>query len=197
MPLALRTTDGEITRRVALTRERATTVLDLPAEPLEIALDPDMRLWRRLAADEAPPILRDAMLAEHPALIIPSADAAVQAAARDLAAQLLERADASTAKPSALLVAGLHADIDAWLAREGMPARLAMLAAARGSAEVWTARTRGGRIVMLVSVRDAASLAALSRPLPHYGRESYLVFEGAHMVERGTWPARPQVWKLK
>ena len=197
VPLAVRTAGGEITRRVALTRERATTVLELPAEPLEIALDPEMRLWRRLAADEAPPILRDAMLAEHPALIIPTADAAVQAAARDLAARLLERADASTAKPSALLVAGLHADIDAWLAREGMPARPPMLAAARGSAQVWTARARGGRIVLLVSVRDALSLAALSRPLPHYGRESYLVFEGARMLERGTWPARPQVWKLK
>ena len=196
VPLAVRTAGGEITRRVALTRERATTVLELPAEPLEIALDPDMRLWRRLTADEAPPILRDAMLAEHPALIIPTAAAAVQAAARDLAARLLERADTSTAKPSALLVAGLHADIDAWLAREGLPARPAMLAAGRGSAQVWTERTRGGRIVMLVSVRDAASLAALSRPLPHYGRESYLAFEGARMIARGTWPARPQVWKL-
>ena len=196
VPLAVRTAGGEITRRVALTRERATTVLELPTEPLEIALDPDMRLWRQLAPGEAPPILRDAMLAEHPALIVPTADAAVQAAARDLAARLLERADTSTAKPSALLVAGLHADIDAWLSRENMPARPAMLAAGRGSAQVWTARTRGGRIVLLVSVRDAASLAALARPLPHYGRESYLAFEGARMVERGTWPARPQVWKL-
>ena len=197
VPLAVRTAGGEITRRVALTRERATTVLELPAEPLEVALDPEMRLWRRLAANEAPPILRDAMLAEHPALITPTADVAVQAAARDLAARLLERADTSAAKPSALLVAGLHADIDAWLAREGMPPRPAKLAAGRGSAQVWTERGRDGRVVVLVSVRDAPSLAALSRPLPHYGRESYLAFEGARMIARGTWPARPQVWKLK
>ena len=197
VPLAVRTAGGEVERRVALSREHATVLLELPSEPLEIALDPDLRLFRRLAPAEAPPILRDAMLAEHPALITPGGDAALQAAARELAGRLLERADASTDNASVLLVAGLHADIDAWLAQEGMPARPDALALGRGSAQVWTQRARGGRVVVLVSVRDAAALAALSRPLPHYGRESYLVFEGAHMIESGTWPTQPQVWKLK
>ena len=197
VPLAVRSATGEFTRRVALTQERATVVLDVPAEPLEIALDPQLRLWRRLAANEAPPILRDAMLSERPALITPGADAAVQAAAHELASRLLERAGASTANPSALLIVGLHADIDAWLAREKLAPRPATLAPAHGSAQVWTARTRDGRVAVLVSARDAQSLAALARPLPHYGRESYLVFESAHMLERGSWPAQPQVWRLK
>ena len=197
VPLSVHTAGGEITRRVELSRERGTAVLELPAEPLQIALDPQFRVLRRLAAAEAPPILRDAMLAEHPRLITPTADAAVQAAARDLAARLLERAHAERPSASTLLVAGLHADIDAWLARERMAARPAILAAARGSAQVWTARAGDGRIVVLVSVRDAQSLAALSAPLPHYGQQSYLVFEGARMIERGTWPAQPQVWMLK
>jgi hypothetical protein len=91
----------------------------------------------------------------------------------------------------------LHADIDAWLAREGMASRPAMLAATRGSAQVWTTRAEDGHIVVLVSAQDAPSLTALARPLPHYGRESYLVFQGARMIERGAWPAQPQVWTLK
>jgi hypothetical protein len=196
VPLAVRTLGGEVTRRVELTRERETAVIELPAEPLQIALDPQLRLLRRLAPDEAPPILRDAMLAERPALIAPSADPAVQAAARELAARLFERARVDSASASALLVAGLHADIDAWLADAGMAARPATLAAARGSAQVWTARAGDGRIALLVSAQDAASLAALARPLPHYGRQSYLLFEGARALERGTWPAQPQVWML-
>jgi aminopeptidase N len=77
-----------------------------------------------------------------------------------------------------------------------MAARPAKLAAGRGSAQVWTARAGDERILVLVSVRDAHSLAALTTPLPHYGRESYLVFEGARMIERGTWPAQPQVWRI-
>ena len=94
-------------------------------------------------------------------------------------------------------MAGLHADIDAWLAREKMAPRPATLAATRGSAQAWTARAGDGHIVLLVSARDAQSLAALARPLPHYGQQSYLVFEGARMIARGTWPAQPQVWVLK
>ena len=121
----------------------------------------------------------------------------MQPAAHQLAAQLFGRADTGSANASALLVVGLHADIDAWLAREGMAARPEKLAATRGSAQVWTVRARGGRVVVLVSARDAQALAALARPLPHYGRESYLAFEGARMITRGTWPTQPQVWKLK
>ena len=197
LPLAVRTADGEIEWRVEIAHERTTAVLALAAEPLEVALDPDMRLWRRLAANEAPPILRDLMLAEHPALIVPGADAALRTAAQDLAARLLERTNTANADASALLVAGLHGDIDAWLAREHLAPRPPQLAPASGSAQVWTARAGDGRVVVLVSARDAPSLAALARPLPHYGRESWLVFNGERMLERGTWPARPQVWRLK
>jgi len=196
VPLAIRTAGGEITRRVELSGERDTALIELPHEPLEIALDPEMRLLRRLAASEAPPILRDAMLAERPQLITPTADAAVQAAARELAASLLERAPADRPSASALLVAGLHADIDAWLAGAGMAARPATLAPERGSAQVWTVRAGDGRILVLISARDAPSLAALARPLPHYGQQSYLAFDGARALERGAWLAQPQVWKI-
>ena len=197
VPLVVRSAGGDMARRVELSRERETVTLELPAEPLQITLDPDLRLMRRLGAAEAPPILRDAMLAPHPALLTPGADASVQAAARELSARLFERATGARSGASTLLVAGLHADIDAWLAREGLGGRPPALAAGRGSAQVWTARTGEGGIAVLVSARDAPSLAALARPLPHYGQQSFLVFEGARALERGTWPAQPQVWKLK
>jgi hypothetical protein len=48
----------------------------------------------------------------------------------------------------------------------------------------------------VVSARDAESLAALVRPLPHYGRRSYVVFEGAKAIDMGVWPAQPQVLGL-
>jgi hypothetical protein len=196
VPLAVSTSGGEIISRLAISRERETVFLHLPAEPLQIALDPDLRLMRRLAVAEAPPILRDVMLAQHPGLLAPTADAAVQAAVRELALRLFEHAPDEGAGASTLMVAGLHADIDAWLARAGAAARPALLAATRGTAQVWTARTADGRMIVLVSAQDAASLAALSRPLPHYGRESHLVFDGARMLERGAWPMQPQVWTL-
>ncbi len=44
----------------------------------------------------------------------------------------------------------------------------------------------------MVSARDADSLAALARPLPHYGRQSYLAFDGAKVIERGVFPTETQ-----
>ncbi len=196
VPLAVRTAGGEIARRVDLARERETLELDIPAEPLAVALDPELRLFRRLAPQEAPPILREVMLAGSPMVIPLSAEAGVQAASQQLAARLLERSG-GTGGPPAVLVVGLHADVDAWLADAGLPPRPANLAAGRGSAQVWTLRTGEGRVIALVSARDAPALAALSRPLPHYGRESWLAFDGARAIERGVWPFVPQVWNLK
>ncbi len=196
VPLALRTAGGELVRRAEITRERDTVALDLPAEPLAVVLDPELRVFRRLAAAEAPPILREVMLSGSPMMFALTGEPPVQSASQELAAKLLERGGGQDGAPSVLVI-GLHADVDAWLADGGLPPRPAALAASRGSAQVWTLRTGDGRAVALVSARDAAALAALARPLPHYGRESWLVFEGPRAIDRGVWPTQPQVWDLK
>ena len=46
-----------------------------------------------------------------------------------------------------------------------------------------------GKTLLVVSARDTPSLQALQRPLPHYGRQSWLVFDGAKAIDRGVWPA--------
>jgi aminopeptidase N len=45
----------------------------------------------------------------------------------------------------------------------------------------------------VISARDADALKALARPLPHYGSQSYLAFDGAQMIARGVWPATAPV----
>ena len=204
VPLVIRMAGGEPDRRVtiSISREREDAEIDLPAEPRAIVLDPDLRLFRRLATSEAPPILREVMLAANASAFTLSPDPGIQTAGPSLAARLLEglsrpRTGTAGGGPAATLVIGLHDDIDEWLAQSGLPKRPPALDRTRGSAQVWTVRAGDARTLALVSVRDAASLAALSRPLPHYGRESWLVLEGARVLERGVWPTQPQVWDLK
>jgi hypothetical protein len=48
----------------------------------------------------------------------------------------------------------------------------------------------------VVSAESAEALRALLRPLPHYGRQSYLIFDGGTVVERGVWPAQPSEWRF-
>lgn len=198
IPVVVRTERGEETRVLELARTNASFTLETAARPQELVLDPELRVLRRLAPSEAPPILRQAMI--DPALVTVFASAAVEGHARQLAPRLLDhplRVAPADARPGTapLFVIGLHAEIDAWLARHGLPPRPQTLAG-KGTAQVWTAARPGAGPLTAVSARDAQSLAQLARPLPHYGRQSFVVFEGARAMERGTWPTRPQLWRF-
>jgi hypothetical protein len=201
VPLAIDTAEGQFVRRVEVARTHQAVEIDSGAEPLAVTLDPEHRLFRRLAPDEAPPILREVMLSREAELVTLFPAASLVQAARSLARRLFERAPRERAAgeqsgTAAALVIGLHQDVDRWLAGSGLPPRPSALAAERGSAQVWTVRASDARTIAIVSVRDAQALDALQRPLPHYGQQSYLIFEGARSIERGVWPAQPQVLRI-
>jgi aminopeptidase N len=183
------------TRWVEVVHERQTAILHLGRVPDAVRLDPGLRLWRALDPEQLPPILRTWILAKAPRLALASKGPAIEAAARALAQVLFENPARRITlgeiadRPDPVLLVALDSDVDAALARLNLPPRPKTLAA-HGSAQVWTERRAvDATPVAVVSVRDAAALLALKRPLPHYGAQSYLVFEGAHAVERGVWPA--------
>jgi len=200
VPVRVRTERGEETRIVDLEGERAVASFETAAQPVALLLDPDLELFRRLAPDEAPPTLREVMV--HPAAtlaVLP--DGAAADIGRKLAAQLLDHpakgfAAGAPVPPGPLLVIGPGDELDAWLAQHGLPARPAVVAG-KGTAQVWTATRSDGRTLVAVSARDVDALAALARPLPHYGRQSWVVFDGAKAIDRGVWPSKPQAWTFK
>jgi hypothetical protein len=168
--------------------------IDVEARPEGVRLDPELRVWRRLDRRQLPPILRQWIVARAPRLVQASAAPDVRAAAAALGARLCETPPVEVATgalaqgPEPALLMGLHADVDAALVRAGLPPRPAELAG-RGSAQVWTIARDSGAAVAVVSAADADAFAALQRPLPHYGAQSWLVFQGARALDRGIWPA--------
>jgi hypothetical protein len=185
------------THRVEVDRERNLVTLTVGAAPEGVRLDPEFRLWRRLEQDAVPPILRQWIIARAPRLSVVSTAREVQHAAQALAHRIFEAparmanaADAAR-EGEPLLIIGLHADIDRTLSTLGLPPRPAALAG-RGSAQVWTIQRSGSASppIAVVSARDAESIAALARPLPHYGGQSYLAFDGGRAIMRGIWPAQ-------
>ncbi|MBI4205829.1 MAG: M1 family peptidase [Betaproteobacteria bacterium] len=191
------------TRRVEVDRERNFATLTLDAAPEGVRLDPEFRLWRRLEPEALPPILRQWIIARAPRLSVVSTAADVQLAAQALAQRLFEAparmVDSTEAKRGSepLLIAGLHADIDRALSASGLPSRPAALAN-RGSAQVWTIQHGGSAPpIAVVSARDAEALAAIARPLPHYGGQSYLAFDDGRVIERGVWPAQVPLVPVK
>lgn len=199
VPLAFRGEHAGDVRHADLEQESSIFTFDLDARPLALALDPDFRLFRRLGAGEAPPILRQVMIDASTVTVLAGVPAPALESARLLAARLQDEPPRFQSQDERLgsvplLVIGIDDEVDRWLLRHGLPARPDALR--RGSAVAWTAARAQGISMAVVSARDAESLAALARPLPHYGRKSYVVFDGAKAIDSGTWPAQPQVWNL-
>ncbi|BAL27077.1 M1 family metallopeptidase [Azoarcus sp. KH32C] len=198
LPVQLVFPDREEMRWIDVEGERRAVAMDVGAMPTGVRLDPELQVWRMLGQEQLPPILRQWIIARAPRLALASAAPDVREAAATLAQRLFE------VKPQAIalgdmtkgsepvLLAGLHADVDAALKQAHLPPRPERLGG-RGSAQVWTVSVPDGAPVAVVSARDVESLRALLRPLPHYGAQSWLVFEDARLVERGVWPAPAQL----
>ncbi len=198
VPIALRIYPDRIERRV-VTLDAARATLSLPVGGLvqAVELDPDFRLWRRLDPAALPPILREVFIAPQTGLVLAEADDAWQAAALKLAGRVLDHAPRTLPPqdtPPAhlpLLILGGQAAVERTLSRLGLPPSPPSLQG-QGSAQVWAGRDANGRPYAVVRADSAEALDALQRALPHYGRQSWLVFEAGRVRDRGTWPARAE-----
>jgi hypothetical protein len=203
MPLELVYATKTEIRTVSLDKERQTITLQLPDTPNGVRLDPELRVWRMLDRAELPPVLRQWIVARAPRLILAAPGRDERLAAHQVAQSLFE-ASPREASPATInesqdpiLIVGLHREVDDFLKTHGLPPRPTLLDR-RGSAEVWTIDEPGKRVpVAVASARDAAALRAVTRALPHYGSQSYLVFEGAQVVTRGVWPAQTPLVRVK
>ncbi|HSJ81829.1 MAG TPA: M1 family peptidase, partial [Thiobacillus sp.] len=197
VPLRLVFADRQETRVVEVDGPLTQVVLAVPDRVFAVDLDPDYRLWRRVEPAYLPPILREVFVAPRAGLLLADVDAELGAAASALAGRLLDarpeplRADGGGLPgQSPLLLIGRAASVDSLLAGLGLPAPARL--AGQGSAQVWAARDQDGRPYAVVSVRDVSALRALERGLPHYGNQSWLIFESARVQEKGIWPARAE-----
>ena len=183
--------------------------------PETITLDPELRVWRLPDAEQLPPILRQWMVATAPRLVVADAVLAARGAeaasaevvevveaARALAARLFERVPIEAGRAALhsaggpVLLAGSAAAVAAVLEHAALPAQAPGLPDG-GSARVWTVQRPAGPALAVVAAADASALSALQRPLPHYGSQSWLVFDGARVRARGVWDAPGRVLKLE
>ena len=196
LPIEISGAGQRETHWVELGAERNTTTIPLAFAPQSLRLDPDMRVWRRLQASQLPPILRQWMAGRSPQLVDVARGPEASQAVRQLTGRLFENtpeplaparlSNALNGKNPVLLV-GTHAEVDQALAGAGLPARPASLAG-KGSAQVWTVPGQPYPLAV-ISGQDAAALNALQRGLPHYGGQSWLVFEQGRVIDKGIWPA--------
>lgn len=214
VPLQVSAGGRRETHWVDFDRVRGEVELALGFVPAEVRLDPELRLWRRPEAAQLPPILRQWIVARTPRLVIApeglpaagrvgrsgapqSADPTLVAAADALAERLFERPvrrvgeEALSRGDDPVLLIGTAPAVAGVLARAGLATAAGELpdGGNAGTARVWTVPRQDGPPLAVISVQDAGALQALLRPLPHYGSQSWLVFDGSQVRARGVWEA--------
>jgi len=194
VPLQLQMPDGIDQRTIRLAGGKADETLALKEKPLSVGIDQRHDLFRRLASDEAPPILRDVTLnAETLTVVAVNGSDSAAEVAEELAARTLDtgfrlaNADEEAIGSAPLMLVGIAGEMAPVLAKAGIQSVPTTLES-RGTARSWVAAREGAPPALVVEADDEQALSALLRPLPHYGRQSFLVFEGRKVIEKGVWP---------
>ncbi|MEW8320305.1 MAG: M1 family aminopeptidase [Candidatus Thiodiazotropha sp.] len=213
VPILVQMSNGETIRTTLNADQRETPFeLVLPAEPLRLQIDPWFDLFRALDPAETPASLSRLFGSERVLILLPSeADTRLLQAYRALAEQWSEGYDAAEIVLDSELD-GLPGDRPVWLlGREnrfrhellglvsGLPFSLGegkieitdSSYDTKGHSFILSERNpdNGQTLAWIVGSSDAA-LTRLARKLPHYGKYSYLVFEGdqARIALKGEWP---------
>ncbi len=183
---------------LAMSKKQQRFDIEVAAKPLRLDVDPEFDLFRRLAEDERPVSLARAYAAEATRVV----SAAPQhwngfATALFGPEVRIHSPDEAAAKGETVWLLGWdHPWRQRFLAAQpGVEVKgESLLIDGRpwpraGHSLVLTAEVDGATWVWLAADGQAA-LPGLARKLPHYGKYSYLVFEGAEPANRikGHWP---------
>ena len=198
VPIKLITKDGEEMFQVSIGGRVSQINLHLSTKPLSISVDPNFDVFRRLDDTEASPILRDTTLSASSVVVLVSLHKAMQKTAKQLVVRMMDRPPrfVKTSQISLhngpMLIIGTALEVTQFLHQNDFPTTPKALQG-RGSARVWAARhqSKDGRSLplLVVEANDLQALQGLLRPLPHYGRRSYLVFNAETVIDSGVWPA--------
>jgi len=194
LPVQIETESGIETRRIRLSNGEANVLIDLAEKPRSIGIDQRHDLFRHLAKNEAPPILRDVTLATDTlTMVAANGDDHAGDVAKTLAERTLDTGvrlttiDDDAIEKAPLMLIGLSADLPDMLAKAGIAPPPESLDD-KGTARSWVVARDNAPPALVVEAEDGDALQALLRPLPHYGRQSFIVFDGGRAIDKGVWP---------
>ncbi|HEX6361373.1 MAG TPA: M1 family aminopeptidase, partial [Albitalea sp.] len=176
VPVVVETSEGRETHVLSLDAASRPFDVATRARPVALHVDPDVDLFRRLAPAETTPILRELILAPQAQAVVLGPGDELASAARAVARRLLDAdlrpvaAEAWVRGRPALVVGLGTPQAVATALRVPVPP----VPAAAGTAFVWAARVAGAPVVV-VAARDVPAVEALAAPLPHHGREGWLL----------------------
>ena len=215
IPIAISLKKKAEIKKVKMAQKQQSFSFDLPAEPLSVRVDPQFDLFRKLNYNEISPSLSKIFGAEDILILLPSRADKSQFKIYENLANIWAKDKSKKIRiiPDSR-VSELPADKPVWLFGwqnlyrylieqglqdynaeiQGNSVRLGKSTFSGNSnsyiVSVRHPRNHGSVIVWLAAEREKA-IDGLARKLPHYGKYSYLVFEGDEPanIAKGQWPA--------
>ncbi|MBV6423230.1 MAG: hypothetical protein NAOJABEB_01020 [Steroidobacteraceae bacterium] len=201
VPVSVRTAKGYTVRTIALSGARTPFDVNADSEPLLVEIDPEFDVFRLLDPRETAPSIGQVFGDTAVLAVLPArADEATRERYRSVLARWASPAQKLDVKLDSD-VPQLPADRAVWVFGRDNRYAAALLkeaaaesALARTDASVVFARRHPANVakaVGFIALGSAAAAPALAGKLPHYGKYSYLVFEGdeAKNVVKGEWSA--------
>jgi len=206
VPVVVTTETGEVRRSVRLSETEKTFSVTNESRPISLEIDPDFNMFRRLYTEEIPVTIGGAFANDDGTIIIGNReDDTVRMSFSAISHALgIEGDVVNEAQSGAGDLTGTHfwflgrGDALDGLLRETEVDLAGDRVTVSGSEYEIGGRTficalRNPRdensIITIVLSADTESLPGIVGKLPHYGRNSYLVFEGGKALERGVWEA--------
>lgn len=215
VPIAVHLAEESVARQMQIKIDQAIhqITMDFPTRPVQIDIDPQFDVFRRLDSREIPSALSQGFGAENPLLILPTdVSEELMQAYQTLATYWQKTQTGSLEVVRDDQLQSLPANRTIWilgwqnkfsqqlmnsLAEQGV-AKTAEGLQLNGEhwqqnkhAVVLTARQPADpdQTLLWVAADQSAAITALARKLPHYRKYSYLVFEGNELnnVHKGQW----------
>ena len=186
VPLHLQTAEQTIKQTVRLEADQAPFSVTSSLPPQVLQLDPEVHLFRRLAAAETPVAVNTLKGAEKVGIVIsPRLQHSGTKLARRLSMSLGLKnttiaASADSGWPATIWI-GLPASTPQWLAQAAV-----FSAGQRSFTGVFGPNNRP--VALFLPADDRPSAEAVAVKITHYGKYSYLVFDGVENQDKGTWP---------
>ena len=205
LELALQTDAGNVRRTMSLDQGEAVFSIVAPGRPVQLTVDPDAQVFRRLDPGEVPPTINTIKGSSTLCVVVARGQgtAGLEIAATLMAAMgrpdvpvgMEDRMSAGKLAGKDMVLVG-RPDVRVWKPSEDKHF------AFTENGFVLDGQTFGGqglsffgvfknegKSVALFLPADESLAEAVSAKVPHYGKYSYLVFEGTRNRAKGTWDA--------
>ena len=215
VPVALSFEKTAVIKKVLMTQKSQTYEMTFPDNPLMVQIDPQFNLFRKLHYNEIPPSLSKIFGAEDLLILLPSK---AESKSLEYYKELAKTWSADSTKKIKIMLDNelkeLPSNKSVWvLGFENLFANYVKDGIRDYDAEMTNELVRFGKssfktntnsfivstrhpqnpssVLVLLTIDNKDAVQGLARKIPHYGKYSYLVFEGAEPtnVGKGEWAA--------